>query len=234
MATAPPPSQAQAEEAQRARYAAELAVLELFQSAGGGEGEGDSGGDTSSLHASAIRAILTAIALAVISSSFRIKPQDRSTAPEPLRSQDSVAETTLPAAQSLFQELLSSELTSEQQAVLWATWAYSQVADNIATAINEVGPEEFGGKTLRKVWISRSDARVRELHRKLHGKTIPSSSDFWRWPTTGQRLRWPGDSDAPLDATIGCRCVCLLTWADQKGVSSTIRTIVTNTSPETS
>jgi len=60
-----------------------------------------------------------------------------------------------------------------------------------------------------KIWITRGDARVRALHRKLHGEMVEGfDNPFWRWPT-GKELKHPGDLDAPLDAVIGCRCVLM-------------------------
>lgn len=219
MPDTPPPTQQQADEAQQARYAAEVAVLALFVSVGGGGGEGEE--EESSLHGFKIAAIVALLSAGIISASFRI-PQQESAAENEV-----IAERVVEDAQNVFQELSGSELTDEQAAVLWATWAYSRTADEIAEAFSG----EVAGKTLKKVWISRSDAKVRALHAKLHGRTIPTSEDFWRWPDTGQRLRWPGDLEAPTDATIGCRCVCLLTWADENDVSTTIRKIIAETDP---
>lgn len=231
MQNPPPPSQQQAADAQQARYAAETAILELFQ-ATETSGEGSEEGDDSSLHAVRIAIILAVLSAAITYSSFR-HPDDRTKSLLLDKvDHDGVAEGALFAAQSAFNALLGSELTDEQRAVLWATWAYSETAQRIAEAVDSgLISHEFAdrGLGLKKVWISRSDGRVRPLHAKLHGKTVSTSKDFWRWPLTGQRLRWPGDRDAPADAVIGCRCVCLLSWAKQGEVSETIRKIVDRT-----
>lgn len=231
MPSPPPPTQQQADQAQRARFAAELAILALFRSSDEGGGDGES--EFSMLHTVAVAAIITALAVAIISSSFG-DPRDRNESlPQEGQSQKQIGDDLVPELQRVFQKLMDSELSDEQRAVLWATWAYSRTADHIAELVNTSGaPAEFAGKKLKKVWISRADNRVRPLHLRLHGKTVTSSEDFWRWPDTGQRLRWPGDPDAPLDATIGCRCVCVLTWASQDAVSETIRKIVEQTTPD--
>lgn len=67
--------------------------------------------------------------------------------------------------------------------------------------------EEVGMKY--KVWISRGDAKVRLLHRQLHGRPVKVGDPFNTWPT-GQQLRFPGDPLAPLDATINCRCLMFM------------------------
>lgn len=235
MQSPPPPSQKQAAEAQQARYAAETAVLALFLSAEPGEGSGDGDGNLSSLHAIKIAAVLSTLSAAIVLTSFR-HPRDKTRSlllEKPDHEQ--ISEEVLPDAQRVFNDLLRSELTDEQKAVLWATWAYSRTADEIAKAITSGKiPHEFEDQRsqLRKVWISRTDGRVRKLHAKLHGKTVASDGDFWRWPLTGERLRWPGDREAPADATIGCRCVCLLSWANQDEVSTTIRKISEHTRPK--
>lgn len=228
MQTPPPPTRQQADEAQSARFAAEHAVLPLFATTE--EGSGGSESDVSVLQSVQLAIILTALSTAIVAVSFR-SPQDASKSLLlELPDFERISDAMLSDAQREFDSLAASELTDEQKAVLWSTWAYSRAADEIASAINrgEI-PHEFGDRSIRKIWISRSDARVRPLHAKLHGKTVPSESDFWRWPDTGQRLRWPGDKDAPSDAVIGCRCVCLLTWATQEAVSETIRRIVVST-----
>lgn len=230
MNSPPPPSQKQAAEAQRARYAAETAILSLFKSSAEGGGAGE--GETSILHTIKISTILTALSAAIVFSSFR-HPQDKTKsmllgAPD----NEQISDKILSEAQRVFRELADSVLSDSQKAVLWATWAYSKTADEIADAVNNGEIEHlFSDRNVRlkKIWISRSDRRVRPLHARLHGKTVLSTSDFWRWPATGQRLRWPGDRDAPADATIGCRCVCLLSWSTQDEVSKTIRDIVEHT-----
>lgn len=65
------------------------------------------------------------------------------------------------------------------------------------------------GENHRVVWISRGDTRVRESHRRLHGKVRKPGAAFKTWPT-GQRLAFPGDPRAPLDETINCRCALIL------------------------
>jgi hypothetical protein len=227
--TPPPPTQQQADEAQQARYAAEVAVLALFL--GARQSGSEESSETSSLHSVRMATIIAILSAAIVVASFR-DPRDRDRKLlEAGPDNDAITEEVLPEAEQVFRNLLSSELDDEQRAIIWATWVYSQTADAIAEAVAGSSEGEFAGKKLKKVWISRSDGRVRELHRKLHGKTVSSSGDFWRWPATGQRLRWPGDPQAPLDATIGCRCVCLLTWASQDDVSSTIRKIIIETDP---
>lgn len=231
MQNPPPPSQQQAEAAQRARYAAEAAIRSLISARSTATTSGEGGGNqSSSLHAVKIGMILADLSRSIKRNSFR-----RSTGESLLLSEipdDEVAGAVLTEAQRAFERLAASELPDGQAAVLWATWAHSRTADEIARIINsgEVEHEFSGtGLALKKVWISRSDRKVRALHTKLHGKVVSADKDFWRWPDTGQRLRWPGDVEAPLDATAGCRCVSLLTWADQDGVSSTIRRFVEDT-----
>lgn len=232
METPPPPSQQQADEAQRARFAAEAAILSLFESVEDGGGGGEN--EPSILHTIKMAAILTALATAIILVSFR-DPQDRSKSLLLIKpDSEQFSDAVLADAQREFYELLGSDLTDEQKAVLWATWAYSKTADEIATSIDRGDiPHEFAdlGRKIQKVWISRSDAKVRPLHVELHGKTVAADDDFWRWPLTGQRLRYPGDREAPPEATIGCRCVSLLTWAKQGVVSDTIRRITESTRP---
>lgn len=228
METPPPPSQQQADAAQRARRAAEDAIFDLFSSIG--QGQGSERNEPSVLQAVKIAAILSTLSAAIVVASFG-NPSGRS---ESLLTDqpdhERIGDAILPNAQIAFARLYDSDLDDRQRSILWATWAYSKTADKIATSIDsgEV-PHEFSGKSLNKVWISRSDAKVRPMHVKLHGKTVRIETDFWRWPDTGQRLRWPGDEEAPPEAVIGCRCVCLLSWSSQDEVSETIRSIVEHT-----
>jgi hypothetical protein len=63
---------------------------------------------------------------------------------------------------------------------------------------------------LKKLWVSKKDDRVRPLHQRLDGQTRPLNDAFWRWPSTGQVLDFPGDRRAPLDQTAGCRCLLFI------------------------
>lgn len=81
-----------------------------------------------------------------------------------------------------------------------ATHVFNSAGELVATSA------AAEGLTMRKVWVTRMDSRVRPLHRRLHGDSQPLGEDFVTWPD-GQKLRFPGDPLAPPSATIGCRCV---------------------------
>jgi hypothetical protein len=104
----------------------------------------------------------------------------------------------------------------------FATWAYGKAIEAVAPVLPKPAwlAVNLG---LKKTWISQSDSRVRPLHRRLHGRTRGWEQDFWRWPVTGQKLRYPGDPEAPLDAVIGCRCLCWLSWSRSSDLSQVIR-----------
>lgn len=202
----------QAEELQRSRQTAEMSVLALFESTGVGGGGGDL--ESSTLNAVKLTPILTAMAVAVVHSNLgRDVDVDI----------DSLVDQLRAPAGRVFERLDSSEIPVKQRATLWATWSHSEITSAVASTVDDTAG-------LKKVWISRADANVRKLHAKLHGKTVPVDEDFWRWPHTGKRLRWPGDEEAPLDAVIGCRCISLLTWSTQNEVSDVVRRIVQHTS----
>jgi len=55
----------------------------------------------------------------------------------------------------------------------------------------------------RKKWLTRKDARVRESHRFLDGKSVDIGDGF---AVEGALLRFPGDPLAPPGLTINCRC----------------------------
>jgi len=98
---------------------------------------------------------------------------------------------------------------AEQAARSLATHAASVAAEDaasiVAPALARVAELE-GTPEFRKVWITRGDKRVRPLHRRLHGLPAKMDESFWRWPVTGQQLRFPGDPAAPLGETVNCRC----------------------------
>lgn len=60
------------------------------------------------------------------------------------------------------------------------------------------------GVQIDKVWHTRRDSKVRSSHATLNGKRLPIEQAF----TTGagNSLDHPGDPDAPLSETAGCRC----------------------------
>lgn len=55
-----------------------------------------------------------------------------------------------------------------------------------------------------KIWRSARDARVRDTHRALDGKTVPFDGLFQS--PSGAFLRFPGDPQAPASERIRCRC----------------------------
>lgn len=55
-----------------------------------------------------------------------------------------------------------------------------------------------------KHWRSAGDGRVRHTHRVLNGNSVGFSEHFVS--PSGARLRFPGDPEAPISETSGCRC----------------------------
>lgn len=55
-----------------------------------------------------------------------------------------------------------------------------------------------------KVWRSAGDSRVRHTHRALNGSSVGFSERFAS--PSGATLRFPGDPEAPISETSGCRC----------------------------
>lgn len=116
---------------------------------------------------------------------------------------------------------------AEQAADSLATRAASELVEDAALSISDAHreltptptpthtPGELDlGKGWKKIWISRGDHRVRDLHRKLHGRPTLTRTAFWRWPLTNEELKYPGDPSAPLDQRIGCRCMLFYVPAD--------------------
>jgi hypothetical protein len=119
------------------------------------------------------------------------------------------------------------EMSIQREAArAFATHTYGSIANRLAATIplSPIG-ERFRGLVMKKTWISQGDTRVRPLHRRLHARTKRFSEDFWRWPVNGKRLRFPGDPEAPLDATIGCRCIMWISWSKPGELSEVIRRI---------
>ncbi|MBV7522296.1 phage minor head protein [Ensifer sp. ENS12] len=53
-------------------------------------------------------------------------------------------------------------------------------------------------------WQTAGDNRVRHTHRSLNGQTVAFGETFVS--PSGARLRYPGDPQAPISETSGCRC----------------------------
>ena len=90
----------------------------------------------------------------------------------------------------------------------WARAAARSLAVRSISELTEElkrdAPSPIGGK-LHRVWITRGDHRVRDSHRDLHGQSRAGTAPFKKFGS--QVLAFPGDPRAPLDETIGCRCV---------------------------
>ncbi len=80
------------------------------------------------------------------------------------------------------------------------------VSRQAVTYTREVTRSETAQRSglLVKTWHTQGDARVRPSHAELRGKTQKVGTPFRT--ITGAYLRFPGDPQAPLDETMGCRC----------------------------
>jgi len=59
------------------------------------------------------------------------------------------------------------------------------------------------GRLLRKRWDTRDDSRVRNPHREVDGETRDLSMPFY---VDGFPMQFPGDSLAPAELVVNCRC----------------------------
>jgi len=80
-----------------------------------------------------------------------------------------------------------------------------QAISELEEELSKLAPAPLKGAKLNRVWITRGDHKVRDSHRDLHGEARSGTAPFKR--TGAQVLAYPGDPRAPLDETIGCRCV---------------------------
>ena len=55
-----------------------------------------------------------------------------------------------------------------------------------------------------RIWNATRDKRTRDWHRSMNGQEQPEGQPFV--DGLGNRLRWPGDPQAPGASTINCRC----------------------------
>lgn len=99
--------------------------------------------------------------------------------------------------------------------------AATRAASEVAIAMAEPVQNLLETK-LVKVWLSRGDSRVRQLHRKLHSKTAQMNEPFWQEIGTGRELRYPGDPKAPIEQTANCRCHLFLARADEAAAASDV------------
>jgi hypothetical protein len=111
-------------------------------------------------------------------------------------------------ASTLDQAVVDGDIDPLTAARLVATRGWSQAMQTVAAqpAISDSAPP----LPLKKLWVSKQDDRVRPLHRRLEGQTRPLNDAFWRWPSTGQVLDYPGDRRAPLEQTVNCRCMLFI------------------------
>lgn len=224
----PPPSDLE-EQAGAVRHAAELAAVALFVSAAMDDDE-PTGADVAVVR-SIFGNLVKGIATSALTSAGPAPDRRRGELNSPLSTIVSTLAERLSARESseirylldMVRRIRQSnrkapardpgELSLAREAARnFATWAYGRALEAVAPAI--MRPEWLSGTfSLKKTWITQHDTKVRPLHRRLHGKTVGWDKDFWRWPDNGMSLRFPGDPLAPLEATIGCRCLCWLSFS---------------------
>jgi len=81
-----------------------------------------------------------------------------------------------------------------------ATYARERVRGEVATKL---------GATKRR-WQTRMDSKVRPAHQSLEGRWKPIGKPF---KSGGFEIQYPGDPEAPLELTAGCRCHLVYTVA---------------------
>jgi len=59
-----------------------------------------------------------------------------------------------------------------------------------------------------KVWSASGDSRVRDGHRAMDGQTV-GVNELFTDPVTGDRLRYPADSQASAASRVNCRCAMI-------------------------
>jgi len=230
-AEAPPPDEAQSRLEKRM---AELAMLALVMAQNGEDDETDTRVLMRTARTVARLSVYAAIAYATRDRGVKGQVDDvlaRSTTDKKAiddwveQKTKDIADTVRGLAHEAAQRMKpapgESEKSGPEQNQERRDWVRS-AADTLSTrtageaVLQLAGPLQTQlGQDLKKVWISRGDNRVRELHRKLHGKTADLDKPFWRELGTGKQLGFPGDPRAPLDQTINCRCHLFLVRADQ-------------------
>jgi hypothetical protein len=70
----------------------------------------------------------------------------------------------------------------------------------------QINSGKVAAQDVTKKWHSAADGRVRHTHRILNGQSVPIDGVFHS--PSGATLRYPGDPNAPINETSGCRCYC--------------------------
>lgn len=106
------------------------------------------------------------------------------------------------------------ELTHDPRHLVGRGKQVKEWADKIESKSTEVSTSVHSQETRRqmesrddvryKKWVSRSDERVRHTHVEAHGQIVPMQSNF---QIGGYELREPGDTRAPMQEWMNCRCV---------------------------
>jgi len=77
-------------------------------------------------------------------------------------------------------------------------------AGNFEAYQQAVESGKVAAQSVRKVWNSAHDNRVRHTHRELDGESVGLNELFVS--PSGASLRYPLDPNAPLEETVNCRC----------------------------
>lgn len=77
-------------------------------------------------------------------------------------------------------------------------------AGNFEAYQQAVDSGKVAAQSVRKVWNSAHDNRVRHTHRVLDGESVGINESFVS--PSGARLRYPLDPEAPISETASCRC----------------------------
>ncbi len=71
-------------------------------------------------------------------------------------------------------------------------------------AIKELNRQLGHRRKYRKEWIARADEKTRDTHAELSGTV--QYADRYFVTSTGAKLMYPGDPNAPAEEVINCRC----------------------------
>lgn len=102
--------------------------------------------------------------------------------------------------------LAKSAPDGEQPPAATIQTAAENLARSIANYAKNDARDETAGRlgAVWSIWKTRHDDRVRRTHEGLDYAQVPFGGRFVT--DTGAMLRFPGDPEAPLEETMGCRC----------------------------